>query len=68
MLIGSGRKQNYLALLLFIAGMLAGGVAVYFTQVEGRWGIPTALALLLMLAGCALIALEKVEEKKIGEE
>jgi hypothetical protein len=31
-------------------------VAVYYTQVGGRWVVPTALALLLMLAACGLVA------------
>ena len=56
MLIGSGKTQNYTALLLFLAGTLAGGVAVYFSQVGGRWAVPTALALLLMLTASALVA------------
>lgn len=61
MLIGGGTKQNYAALLLFAAGLAASAVAVYMTQVGGRWGLPTALALLLMLAGSALVAAKKDE-------
>ena len=57
MLIGSGSTQNYTALLLFLAGMVATAVAVYYSQIGGRWGVPTALALLLMLASCALVML-----------
>ena len=56
MLIGGGTRQNYAALLLFLAGGVASAVAVYYTQVGGRWGWPTVLALLLMCAGSALVA------------
>ena len=56
MLIGGGKTQNYAALLLFLAGMAAGGVAVYYTQIGGRWLPPTVLSLLLMFAGMALVA------------
>jgi hypothetical protein len=59
MLIGGGTRQNYAALLLFLAGGVASGVAVYYTLIGGRWGWPTALALLLMMAGSALVALKK---------
>ena len=59
MLIGGGVRQNYAALLLFLAGGVASGVAVYYTQIGGRWGWPTALALLLMCAGSALVAAKK---------
>jgi len=61
MLIGGGTRQNYAALLLFLAGGAASGVAVYYTQIGGRWGLPTVLALLLMIAGSALVALKKEE-------
>ena len=56
MVIGGGTTRNYTALLLFVAGTAAAGVAVYYTQVGGRWVVPTALALLLMLAACGLVA------------
>ncbi len=56
MLIGGGKTQNYAALVLMLAGGVAAAVAVYYTQVNGRWLIMTALSLLLMLASCALIA------------
>ena len=36
MLIGGGTRQNYAALLLFLAGGVASGVAVYYTQIGGR--------------------------------
>ncbi|HEX8557461.1 MAG TPA: hypothetical protein VF668_05140 [Pyrinomonadaceae bacterium] len=62
MLIGAGSKPNYAALALFFAGMAASGVAVYYTQVGGRWPAPTALALLLMLAACALVAARREEK------
>ena len=62
MQIGEGKTQNYTALLLFLAGMAAGGVAVYFSLIGGRWVIPTALALLLMFAGVGLVAAKKDEE------
>lgn len=61
MLIGTGSKQNYVALLLFLAGSAAAGVAVYYTQIGGRWVVPTALSLLLMLAACALVAARREE-------
>ena len=59
MLIGGGKTQNYTSLLLFLAGMAAGGVAVYYSQIGGRWMIPTALSLLLMFAGTGLVAAKK---------
>jgi hypothetical protein len=60
-LIGGGKEQNYTALLLFLAGMAAGGVAVYYNMIGGRWVVPTALALLLMFAGIGLVAARKEE-------
>jgi hypothetical protein len=59
MTIGGGKTQNYAALLLFLAGMIAGGLAVYYSLIGGRWAVPTALALLLMLAGAGLVAAKK---------
>jgi hypothetical protein len=59
MIIGGGKTQNYTALLLFLAGMVVAGVAVYYSLVGGRWAVPTALALLLMLAGAGLVAVKK---------
>lgn len=59
MLLGGGSTPNYTALLLFLAGMAAAGVAVYYTQIGGRWAAPTALALLLMFAACVLVAARK---------
>jgi len=59
MIIGGGKTQNYTALLLFLTGMVAGGVAVYYSQIGGRWVVPTALALLLMFAGAGLVAAKK---------
>ena len=56
MVIGSGAARNYTALLLFVAGMVAAGVAVYCTQIRGRWSVPTAVSLLLMLVACGLVA------------
>ncbi len=56
MLIGSGSKQNYVALILFLAGSAASGVAVYYSQIGGRWAVPTAVSLLLMLVACGIIA------------
>lgn len=59
MTIGGGSTQNYTALLMFLAGMAAAGVAVYYSQIGGRWGVPTSLAVLLMFASCALVAARK---------
>ncbi|MBV9928450.1 MAG: hypothetical protein JOZ96_25770 [Acidobacteria bacterium] len=61
MLIGAGAKPNYVALLLFLAGGVASGVAVYYTQIGGRWVVPTAVSLLLMLAACVLVAARREE-------
>jgi hypothetical protein len=61
MLIGAGSKQNYAALLLFLAGSVAAGVAVYYTQVGGRWAVPTVLSLVLMLVACGLVAARRDE-------
>jgi hypothetical protein len=60
--IGGGKTQNYIALALFLAGGVLAGLAVYYTQVGGRWLIPTALALLLMLGASALVAARKESE------
>ncbi len=62
MTIGGGKAQNYVALALFLAGGLAAGVAVYYTQIGGRWLVPAALALLLMLGASALVAARKESE------
>ena len=59
MVIGGGQTQNYASLLLMLAGMAAGGVAVHYAMIGGRWLIPTALALLLMFAGIGLVAAKK---------
>ena len=56
MLIGAGAKPNYVALLLFLAGGVASGVAVYYTQIGGRWLVPTVISLVLMVAASALVA------------
>ena len=61
MLIGEGKTQNYTALLLFLLGTVAGGVAVYYSQIGGRWVIPTVLSLLLMFVGAGLVAAKKEE-------
>ncbi len=61
MTIGDGKTQNYTALLLMLAGMAAGGVAVYYTQIGGRWLVPTVISLLLMFAGAGLVAARKGE-------
>jgi hypothetical protein len=60
-LIGTGSKQNYVALLLFLAGAAASGVAVYYTQIGGRWLVPTAVSLVLMIAACVLVAARRDE-------
>jgi hypothetical protein len=60
-LIGAGSKQNYVALLLFLAGCVASGVAVYYSQIGGRWILPTALSLLLMLLASAIVAARREE-------
>ena len=41
--------------------MAAGGVAVYYSMIGGRWIIPTGLALLLMFAGMGLVAAKRDE-------
>ena len=61
MVIGGGSARNYTALLLFVAGTAAAGVAVYYTQIGGRWSVPTALSLLLMLLACGLVAARRDE-------
>ena len=61
MLIGGGMRQNYVALLLFLAGSAASGVAVYYTQIGGRWMLPTAASLVLMLLACVLVAARRDE-------
>jgi glucose-6-phosphate isomerase len=61
MVIGSGATRNYTALLLFLAGTAAAGVAVYYTQVGGRWAVPTAVSLMLMIVACGLVAARRDE-------
>jgi len=61
MVIGGGSTQNYTALVLFLAGAVMSGVAVYYTQVGGRWAVPTALSLVLMIAACGLVAARRDE-------
>jgi hypothetical protein len=36
MVIGGGQTQNYASLLLMLAGMTAGGVAVHYAMIGGR--------------------------------
>jgi hypothetical protein len=48
LIIGGGKTLNYTALLLFHVGMITSGVEVSYSQIGGRWMLPTALALLLM--------------------
>jgi hypothetical protein len=59
MLIGGGSTQNYTALLLFLAGSAAAGVAVYYTQIGGRWMVPTVLSLVLMFVASLLVAAKR---------
>ncbi len=61
MLIGGGAARNYAALALFLVGAAAAGVAVYYTQVGGRWVVPTAVSLVLMLLACGLVAARRDE-------
>ncbi len=61
MVIGGGSTQNYAALFLFLAGGVASGVAVYYTQIGGRWMVPTVLSLVLMIAACGLVAARRDE-------
>ena len=61
MVIGGGATRNYAALVLFLAGGAAAGVAVYYTQIGGRWSVPTALSLVLMLLACGLVAARRDE-------
>jgi glucose-6-phosphate isomerase len=61
MIIGGGATRNYAALMLFLAGTAAAGVAVYYTQVGGRWAVPTAVSLLLMIVACGLVAARRDE-------
>lgn len=62
MIIGGGKTTNYLALALFVLGMAVSGVAVYYSQIGGRWLIPTILSILLMFAGMGLVAARRDEE------
>jgi len=61
-IIGGGKTTNYLALALFVLGMAVSGVAVYYSQIGGRWLIPTILSILLMFAGMGLVAARRDEE------
>ena len=61
--IGSGVRHAYLILVLFLAGMAVGGVAVHNFMNARGYRLPAALALLLMLLACALAAVKTEEEK-----
>jgi hypothetical protein len=61
MVIGGGSTQNYTALVLFLAGGAAAGVAVYYTQIGGRWMVPAVLSLVLMILACGLVAARRDE-------
>ena len=47
--------------MLFLAGTVVAGVAVYFTQIGGGWALPTALSILLMVVACGLVAARREE-------
>ena len=61
MIIGGGKTANYLALALFLLGTAVSGVAVYYSQIGGRWLIPTLFSILLMFAGVGLVAARRDE-------
>lgn len=61
--IGKGVRHAYLILVLFLAGMAVGGVAVHNFMNASGYYLPTAASLLLMLAAVFLAALKTDEEK-----
>ena len=61
--IGKGQRFWALSILLMLAGMALGGLAVHnFMSARGYY-LPTAAALLLMIAALFLAALKTDEEK-----
>jgi hypothetical protein len=59
MMIGAGERPNYLALLVFLAGMVLAGMAIYGAGTGGRSAWQTIGALLLTSAGSAMVAVRK---------
>ncbi len=64
MTLGDGKQPSYLALLLFLLGLLAGGAAIYATVNRMHYLLPVAAFLLLTGAGCYLIAAGKDEDEQ----
>ncbi len=61
--VGDGVRRGVLVVVLFLAGMAAGGVAVHnFMNARGYY-LPAAVSLLLMLAALFLAAAKTGEEK-----
>ena len=61
--VGNGGRHAYLCIVLMLAGMAAGGVAVHNFMNAGGYYLPTAASLLLMLAAIFLATLKTGEEK-----
>ena len=61
--IGNGEKWGLAVVLIFLAGMAVGGVAVHNFMNAHDYYLPTAAALLLMLLACALAAVKSDEEE-----
>lgn len=61
--IGDGRRANYPALLLFLAGAVLGMVAVYLQLNHGRYGPFLIGSLLCSLAAILVFALSKDERE-----
>jgi hypothetical protein len=56
MLIGGGKRSNYPALLLFLAGGALSVPAIYdAAKGAGHYIVLPAAAILLMVAGCVLV-------------
>ena len=62
--IGKGQRFRALILLLMLAGMASGGLAVRNFMNARFYYLPTAAALLLMIAALFLAALKPDEEKE----
>jgi hypothetical protein len=54
--VGKGESPNYLALLLFLAGGLLSGLAVYGNMRRASYIIPLAAALVCAVVGSLLVA------------
>jgi uncharacterized membrane protein YcaP (DUF421 family) len=64
MTLSDGRQPSYVALLLFLLGLVAGGAAVYAAVNRMQYLLPLAAFLLLTLAASFIVAAGKDEDEQ----